>query len=337
MKLSRYLWGGAIVGGLITARTLLRRDRFLELPGRIVLVTGATRGLGLAMARQLASAGARVAICGRDQEELDEASRQLSELTGDFLSIQCDITDKSNVQEMIARIRQEWGEVEMLINNAGIIQVGPMESMEEEDYESAMKVHFWGPFNVINEVLPGMKRRKAGRIVNVASINAKVSFPHLLPYTVSKFALAGFSEGSTAELARYNIRVTSVYPGLMRTGSPRNIDVKAQHKKEYAWFKISDSIPGLSMNAEKAAAKVIKAMQYGDKVLSIGLPAKLAIAMEGIAPGLNLSFFDLANRLLPRPGGSGSQTHKGFESESGITDSVLTAKTKEAEEKNNER
>ncbi|MDT0642071.1 SDR family oxidoreductase [Zunongwangia sp. F363] len=336
MKLSRYILGGAAVGGLITAGLLRRQKQHLELQGRVVLVTGATRGLGLVMARQLASKGARVAICGRDDDELKEASKQLSQLTPDFLSIKCDITHKKEVHDLIASIRQKWGEVEILINNAGIIQVGPMENMREKDYQQALKVHFWGPFNLVQEVLPAMKAKRAGRIVNIASINGKVSFPHLLPYTVSKFALAGFSEGITAELSRYNILVTSVYPGLMQTGSPRNIDVKAQHHKEYAWFKISDSIPGLSMSAEKAAAKIINAMQYGRKVLNVGLPAKLAVAIEGLAPGLNGSIFGLANKLLPDPKETGAKVYKGYESESALTQSALTEKTEEAEEKNNQ-
>nr|WP_276169158.1 SDR family oxidoreductase [Zobellia alginiliquefaciens] len=334
------MWGAVAVGGLVAARHLHRKKRHLELSGRVILITGATRGLGLVMARQLSQAGAKVAICGRNQEELDAACRQLSELTSEFLGINCNVTDKVQVQEMMSHIQRHWGEVEVLINNAGIIQVGPMEHMNEEDYRQAINVHFWAPFNLIKEALPGMKASGQGRIVNIASINGKVSFPHLLPYTVSKFALAGFSEGITSELGRNNIRVTSVYPGLMRTGSPRNIDVKGRHKKEYAWFKVSDSLPGLSMDAEKAAAKIIKAMKYGKKVIGLGLPAKLAMAMEGLVPGINLSFFDVADKLLPGTVDShadSADTHKGYESESDITKSMLTSKTTDAEKRNNER
>ncbi|WP_300435353.1 SDR family oxidoreductase [Christiangramia sp.] len=334
--MKHFILGGAVVGGLLTARKQNKQKRFLELHNRVVLITGGTRGLGLVMARQLSKAGAKLVICGRDQGDLDGASKELGKLTSDFLGIKCDVTQNPEVKEMVEQIRQHWGEVEVLINNAGIIQVGPMENMQEKDYQQAIDVHFWGAYNLIQEVLPGMKTAGAGRIVNIASINAKVSFPHLLPYTVGKYALAGFSEGITAELANCGIRVTSVYPGLMRTGSPRNIDVKAQHSKEYAWFKISDSLPGLSMNAEKAASKIIEAMQYGNKMLRLGWPTKLATAIEGIAPGLNISFFKLANKFLPDPIDSDYSERKGYESESGITKSVLTRETEEAEEKNNQ-
>lgn len=335
MKINRYFLGG-LLGGIIILNKLRKQKRYTELSGKIVLVTGGSRGLGLVMARQLCQAGARLAICARDREHLDKASSQLAAITSDFLSIQCDVSNKDEVNNMIGQIRQQWGEVEILINNAGIIQAGPMESMQEEDYQRSLDVHFWGPFNLIHEVLPGMRKAGTGRIVNIASMNAKVSFPHLLPYTVGKYALSGFSEGITAELSKYGIRVTSVYPGLMRTGSPRNVDVKGQHEKEYAWFKIADSLPGLSMNAEKAASTIIEAMQYGRKVLKLSLPAKIAIAMEGLAPGATLSLFQFADSLLPASDHSGDTGQKGYESESDITQSILTKKTDKAEKKNNQ-
>ncbi len=313
-----------------------RRSRTINVAGKVALITGASRGLGLVLARELAAKGAHIAICARDEDEKDlaEAQKELAAYPIKWMAEQCDLTNKEEVEQMVERVKNELGEVEILINNAGIIQVGPMESMTGDDYRKAMDTHFWGPLHTVNAVLPAMKKRNAGRIVNISSINGKVAFPHLLPYTASKFALAGFSEGSTAELARHGIRVTSVYPGLMRTGSPRNIDVKGDHQAEYAWFKISDSLPGLSMGAEKAAAKIIDAMQAGDKVLAVGLPAKAAIAMEGIWPGLNLRLFGLLNRLLPK--GQSQKTKKGRESESLVSKSFLTKKTREAAEQNNE-
>lgn len=335
MKLRRYVLGGLLLGGIAATRMLRRQARSIEVKNRVVLITGGSRGLGLVIARQLAREGARVVICARDEHELFEAADSLSTFTEDFLTIPCDITKAEEVRRMFDEIKTKLGLVEVVINNAGVIQVGPMENMTREDYEHAMQVHFWGPFNVVNEALPHMMKQRQGRIVNISSINGKISLPHLLPYTVSKFALAGFSEGSAAELSRYNIRVTSVYPGLMRTGSPRNVDVKGKHKKEYAWFKISDSVPLVSMSAEAAAAKVIQAMKCGDKILALGMPAKLAIAMEGIAPGLNVSLFGLANKILPNPDGQGFESKKGYESETIISE-TFGRNSDEAAEQNNE-
>src|SRR5437879_7816866 len=121
--------------------------------------------------------------------------------------------------------------------------MGPIESMNTEYFEEAMLTHFWGPLYSILAVLPEMKAQRRGRIVNISSIGGKISVPHMVPYSASKFALAGLSEGLRAELARHNIVVTTVFPGLMRTGSPVNAMFKGQRPQEYAWFAISDSLP----------------------------------------------------------------------------------------------
>src|SRR5699024_2563613 len=234
---------------------------------------------------------------------------------------------------MVSRIKNEIGSIDILINNAGIIQVGPQGTMNREDYEEAMNTHFWGPFNLINEVLPDMKRKNSGNIVNIGSIGSKVSFPHLLPYNASKYALAGLSEGLTAELQKNNINVTTVYPGLMRTGSRRNSDVKGQHTKEYGWFKIADSIPFLSMTADEAAEKIIGALKKGSPTLTLSVPAKLAVAAHGIAAGVSITAFNIINAMLPKKRG-GEVTRKGYESESRVSSSFLTNKTDEAARKN---
>ncbi|MEX0929630.1 MAG: SDR family oxidoreductase [Balneolales bacterium] len=304
----------------------------IEFRDKVILITGGSRGLGLILARKLCEEGGKVVICSQSEETLQQASGELSTGYGEHLAILCDITDKRQVKDMIRKIRERWGRVDILINNAGIIQTGPMESMKEEDYESAMKVHFWGPFHAINEVLPDMMKNHAGRIVNIISIGGKVSFPHLLPYNTSKYAMSGYSEGLAAELKKYNIKVTTVYPGLMRTGSPRHIDVKGRPEKEYAWFKVLDSLPVLSLDADRAARKIIEALRRGSRTLTLTIPAKLAIAVHGIAPGLTITFFDLVNFVLP--GMDGGETKKGYESESEVSSSFMTKKTDEAAKQN---
>ena len=165
-----------------------------------------------------------------------------------------------------------WTNVDVLINNAGVIQVGPLEHMEHEDFENAMATHFWGPLHLMLELIPSMRRRGFGRIVNISSIGGRVAVPHLAPYSASKFALTGLSDAVRAELAPYGIRVTTVCPGLMRTGSPMNAQVKGQHEAEYAWFAIADSLPGFSMSAERAADQILSACAHGDPELTISLP-----------------------------------------------------------------
>src|SRR5262249_21748751 len=159
------------------------------------------------------------------------------------LAVPCDVTDRKQADALVATVLARWRPIDVLVNNAGTICVGPQETMTEEDYREAMQTNFWGPLHMIEAVLPGMRQRRSGRIVNIASIGGKVSVPHLLPYSASKFALVGLSEGLRAELAKDGILVTTVCPGLMRTGSPRNATFKGQNTAEYAWFSISDSLP----------------------------------------------------------------------------------------------
>ncbi|HET6528606.1 MAG TPA: SDR family oxidoreductase [Balneolaceae bacterium] len=330
-SIAKFIAGSALAaGGFFAAKKLVSSFNKFRLSGKVVLITGGSRGLGLVLARHFADEGAKVAICARSVDELQRASEDLAGRTTHFLAVPCDVTDQQQVQNMIEQISKEMGNIDVLINNASIIQMGPMESMTYEDYEAAMKTHFWGPFYTMNEVLPDMIGMGGGRIVNIVSIGGKLSFPHLLPYTTSKYALSGLSEGMAAELKKYNINITTVYPGFMRTGSPMNIDVKGQYQKEYAWFKISDSLPVLSMDVDKAAQKIIEAMKKGKKTITLTIPAKIAIAAHGISPGFIISFFDLINNLLPEMKG-GHKAKKGYESASKYSSTFLSKKTDEAE------
>ena len=154
------------------------------------------------------------------------------------------------------------------------------------DFEQSLAITFWGAYNTVEAVLPGMRARGEGRIVNISSIGGQVSVPHLLPYCVAKFALAGYSHGLRAELDAQGIVVTTVFPGLMRTGSPRNALFKGQHRQEYAWFILGDSLPGVSISAERAARKLVDGVRYGEAEVIVSLPAKLAATFHGVFPGL---------------------------------------------------
>jgi short-subunit dehydrogenase len=204
------------------------------------------------------------------------------------------------------------------------------------DYRNAMDVNFWGALHMISAVLPAMRQRGAGRIVNIASIGGKVSVPHLSPYCASKFALVGLSEGLRAELAGDGILVTTVCPGLMRTGSPRNADFKGRHQAEYAWFSIGDALGLLSMDAERAAAQIVRACARGDAEVIVSLPAQLAARVQGLAPGLASAVLGVVNRLLPSVGGIGRAPLKGHESESALSPSWLTHRGDRAAARHNE-
>ncbi|MCI0705341.1 MAG: SDR family oxidoreductase [Planctomycetia bacterium] len=332
--MNRTLLLGALgVGGYLMYRALKPRYDFHN---KHVVITGGSRGLGLVLARQLADAGARLSICSRDANELARAVGDLAARGARVVAIECDVTERDRVREFIAVARQRNGPLDVLVNNAGVIRVGPMEEMLEEDFEQALQTHFWAALYTILEVVPEMKARAAGRIVNISSIGGKIAVPHLLPYTASKFALVGLSEGLRVELARHGIVVTTVCPGLMRTGSHLNAEFKGRHEEEYAWFALGSAIPGFSMSAETAACKILAACARGDAEVVLGLPAKLAVATQGLCPNLMSAIFSCVNRqALPEAGGIGTAVAKGRDSRGQLSDTVTTL-TDRAAAQNNE-
>ena len=331
---------GAVVGvgAALAIRALIRHRRRWDLTDRTVLVTGGSRGLGLLVAEELLRAGARVAICARDGDTLERACTQLGRLSGGrVLAVPCDVSIREDVERMVREVAAQLGSIDAVINNAGTILVGPADVMELEDFEEAMNVNFWGPLHVILAVLPEMRRRGSGRIVNIASIGGKISVPHLLPYSASKFALVGLSEGLRAELALEGIQVSTICPGLMRTGSPRHAHFKGQHRAEYAWFSISDSLPVVSMSAERAARQIVDALRFGTAERVLSLPAKLTVAMHGLLPGLTADLLGFINRRLP--GSQGEPAHrrvKGEASTSDVSPSWLTSLNEQAARRANQ-
>ncbi|RIL06127.1 MAG: ketoacyl reductase [Proteobacteria bacterium] len=332
-------WTGVAALGA-AAWTIAESRRRAKLPPapRAVLVTGGSRGLGLLLAREYLRSGARVAICARDAAELERAKSQLDAAEGrPVLALPCDVADADQVRELVASVRLHFGRIDALVNNAGVIQVGPFEHMTRADYEEAMRVHFWAPLQVTAEVLPDMRRRRAGRIVNVASIAGVLPVPHLLPYDASKAALVGWSDGMRAELARDNVVVTTVCPALIRTGSPRHGVFKGRHRDEYAWFSVADSLPVLAASADRTARRIVRASQLGRARVVVPAWARLPAAAYAAFPGVVLGALALTNRLLPAPGGVGEAGVPGAESTSDASPSWWTALGERAARRNNER
>lgn len=326
-------------GAALMAARVARARRAIDFGGRVVVITGGSRGLGLVLARQLAAEGARLCLLARDEGELDRAKRLLIEASpqAQVLTVPCDIRQRSDVRAAVERVLGEWLVVDVLINNAGVIQVGPLEHMHQEDFENAMATHFWGPLYATLAVVPGMRRRGFGRIVNITSIGGRIAVPHMAPYCASKFALVGFSDATRAELAPHGIRVTTVSPGLMRTGSPMNAEMKGNHRQEYAWFAVASSIPGLTISAGRAAAQILDACRYGDPELTITLSAKAAVVANTLAATAVAHMTEAAGRLLPGPAGAeGDLTKRGRESESRWAPSAVTTLTDRAAVINNE-
>jgi short-subunit dehydrogenase len=289
------------------------------------------------MARELGAEGARLVLIARDQDELDYAAADLVERGASVSTLVCDIRNRDQVEATLRQIAREHDTIDVLINVAGVIQVGPFEHMTVADFDDAMTTHFWGPLYTVLAALPYMRRAGARRIVNIASIGGKLAVPHLLPYSASKFALVGLSEGLHTELARDGFAVTTVCPGLMRTGSTYNAWFKGRYQREFAWFHVADATPGLSISAVRAARQIVDACRHGDAELIITPSARAAVFFKALAPNLMARAMTFANRLLPSPDESrGNEARSGWQSVSRLVPSPLTALAERATVENNE-
>jgi len=323
------------MGALWLGKRVLRKQRRIELEGRTVLITGGSRGLGFALAREFASRGAQIAICARDEIELSRAEEDLRARGANVHVFTCDLRDPKQINELIEKVESACGPIDLLINNAGTIVVGPAQVMTLEDFRETMEVNFWSAVETSLAVVPRMTQRGFGRIVNVGSVGGKMPVPHLAAYCASKFALVGFSSAMRAELAKDGILVTTVNPGLMRTGSPRNAFFKGNQEAEYAWFSISDALPGISMSADSAARRIVDAAIHGDAEVALGWPAKIGATFYGLFPNLQVEMAALANRLFPRAS-EPADKKPGRESESWITRSFVRHLGHRAEENYNQ-
>jgi short-subunit dehydrogenase len=314
----------------------IRQRRRWDFYGKTVVITGASRGLGLELARAFASEGANIALLARDTTQLADAERELRQFGVRTAALSCDVTKRAEVDQAIQSVVADFG-LDVLINNAGIIQVGPYENMQIEDFDQAMATHFWGPLYLTFSVVEHMRRKGGGRIVNIGSIGGKVAVPHLLPYVASKFALVGFSEALRTELAKERIYVTTVSPGLMRTGSHVNALFKGQHKKEFALFSLANASPLLSVSSERAARQIVEACRYGVAQLVIGPQARVARFLNGVLPTVVGAALSTVAHCMPGPSTGDGRLLRGWQSRSALLPRLLTRPADRAAERNLER
>lgn len=298
-----WAWGLAAAAALAGAAWLVRRaQRRARVRHKVVLITGGSRGLGLELARQLGARGAKVAICGRDASTLARAVDDLEARGVHVFARTCDVTDRQQVSKFVDEVRTHLGAVDVLINNAGQIDVGPMALFGPEDYESSINIHLRAPLAMMDHVVPEMKARRRGHVVNIASFAGVTAIPHMASYVVGKHALVGLSRAARLELARYGITVTTVLPGLIRTGSHVRARYRGQPRAEYAWFTVGMAVRGFSISAPSAARAICGAIERRQSELVLGLPARLGVWSQLRAPRVTSRVLAEANELLPRPG-----------------------------------
>jgi NAD(P)-dependent dehydrogenase (short-subunit alcohol dehydrogenase family) len=300
------LAGTALLGAAVAGAARRYRRRHNDLDGRVALITGGSRGLGFALAEEFLRNGCHVAICARDEAELEAARQKLESraLLAErrIVTLACDIADRVQVDAMIDYATQQLGRIDILVNDAGIIQVGPLESQTLQDFHDAMNINFWGAVHCTLAILPQMLSRRSGRIVNITSIGGVFSVPHLLPYSCSKFALVGFSHGIHSELKGKGVAVTTVIPGLMRTGSHLNAYFKGDTTVESSQFGILASTPGITVPAARAARRIVNAARRKDAQLIVGWPATLACMLPRAMGGFEAEALGLVSKTLSDSG-----------------------------------
>ena len=292
------------------AAYVLSPSRHRYRPGQVAVITGGSRGLGFALAQQFGRAGMRLVLAARNGKELEEARRSLVEFgdvqdEADVLLVPCDLTDAGQATELIETTVRTFGRIDLLINNAGIIEVGPFENQPAAAYDRAMQTNFFAALHTIRAAVPYMldaADETMPGIVNIASVGGKIPVPHLLPYVASKFALTGLSEGLHIELRQKGVRVTTVCPGLMRTGGEEHAHFAGQVKKEERWFRLSAKTPILAASVGHAAKRIYIAVQAGRAEITITPQAWLAARIVGLAPETSQILASFANEyLLPDP------------------------------------
>lgn len=204
----------------------------MVLKGRVALVTGGGRGIGHAIAVQLAAAGAQVVIASRSQDELASVVREISDTAGVAAAVECDLSDRRQTLKLIADASEPFGPIDILINNAGVgssADPRPLAEFRDEFWDLTMEVNLTAPYLLSKAALPHMREQKWGRIITVASINGRIPAPHAGAYVASKHGVLGLMRSLASEHAAEGITVNCICPGPVQT---RMNDVRVKYDAE---------------------------------------------------------------------------------------------------------
>ena len=267
---------------------------------KVVVITGGSRGLGWCWRASWRHVARRWDCMARDAIELARARRTIdSESLVQLLP--ADVTDPAQVEQAFSTMIRRFGRIDVVINNAGQILSAPFDDTTTEDFKAMLDVHFWGTLNVSRAALPHLARHGEGRIINICSIGGRVPIPHLSAYCASKYAQAGLSAVMAEELRAKGIRVTTVLPGLMRTGSHLQAWFKGDEPTEFALFSLIGGAPGTSMSAERAARLILSASARGQADAVIPFTYRQIAKLSAIAPNVTIASLAAVNAAMPGP------------------------------------
>lgn len=206
----------------------------LNVKGKIALVTGGSKGLGMAFAKALAKNGADLVICSRNEEEINKAAEEIREELGQkVLPVVCDVTKKNDLERLVNLAVEEFGRIDILVNNAGMNIRKPVEDYEEDEYDRVIEVNLKGVFRTGQAVIPVMKSQKSGTIINISSILGEIGMMHQSAYASSKGAINQLTKVWALELASHNVNVNALAPTYVRTPMTAGW---LSDKERYAWI-----------------------------------------------------------------------------------------------------
>lgn len=251
----------------------------MRLRDQVAIITGASRGIGAALAQVFAAEGARLVLASRSEERLNAVARTLGASAGRVLVVPTDMRQTEQVRRLVERTVETFGTVDILVNNAGIGIYAPYDEVVWEHFVEMWEVNFFGAVCAMREVAPIMKRRGRGTIVNISSVAGRIPLPFMAGYCATKFALNAFSDSVRMELAREGIRVVIVCPGRVRTPfhDRAYYDGRA---KEYRGRL------GGGISAERVARVTLRAVLGGQREVAVPWVMRLAIGFRTLFPAL---------------------------------------------------
>lgn len=248
----------------------------MKLNDKVAIVTGASEGIGEAIARRLAAAGARVALAARSEEKLGALASELG--AEHALAIPTDVTQPAQVERLVASTVERFGGIDMLVNNAGVGLYGRVEEMDWEQFRRLWEVNFFGVVQLTRVALPHLRARR-GAVVNISSVAGKISLPYMGAYCASKFALNALSDSLRMELKAAGVSVTVVCPGRVATRFQRNALRKDENLPKV--FRQRDPS---GVSAERVARATLRALAGGRRQVVVPWRLRLAIGFRTLLP-----------------------------------------------------